>query len=234
MLKILVAIAAALLPALAPGAEAAGNEAVKQAIESRIGGNVDAVSKAGFLGLYEVHIGDRLVYTDEKAEYIFSGSIIDSRTRTDLTQERLKKLSAIPFGELPLDLAVKTVKGDGKRVIAIFEDPNCGYCKRLARELHGLDNVTVYTFLLPILSADSEKKSKAVWCAPDRARAWSDLMLKGIVPPDGSCDTPLAKIMAFARQHRIQGTPTLFLAGGERLVGAIPLAQLEKALAPGR
>lgn len=223
----------ALLALFAPGTRAADAATeVKQAFEARIGGSVDAVRQAPFPGLYEVRIGDRLVYTDEKAEYIFNGSIVDARTRINLTQERLGQLSAIRFADLPLALAVKTVKGDGKRILATFEDPNCTFCKRLAKELAGLDNITVYTFLLPILSPDSEAKSRAVWCAADRAGAWHDLMLKGTAPAAGNCDTPIEDIKAFARKHRIEGTPTLFLASGERLVGAVPAAQLEKRLAP--
>lgn len=216
------------------GAAHADEAKVKQAIEAAIGGQADGVRKTGILGLYEVRLGDRLVYTDSKADYIFNGSIIDTRTRTNLTQERLNKLSAIKFTDLPLELAVKTVRGDGKRVIATFEDPNCGYCRKLAKELAGMENVTIYTFMLPILSPDSEEKSKAVWCAADRARAWKDLMVKGTAPAAGTCDTPIDKIMAFARQHRIEGTPTLFLPSGERIVGAVPLAQLEKKLAQGQ
>jgi thiol:disulfide interchange protein DsbC len=226
-MPLLIALIALLpLPALADGAAA-----VKQAVESKIGGSVDAVRKTTYLGLYEVLIGDRLVYTDEKADYLFAGSIIDANTRANLTQTRLSQLAAIPFAELPLELAVKTVKGNGKRQLATFEDPNCGYCRRLAKELQELDNVTLYTFLLPILSADSEEKSKAVWCAADRAGAWKALMLMGTAPAAAACETPIDKIMAFARKHRIHGTPTIILANGERLAGAVPLAQLEKHMA---
>jgi len=192
---------------------------------------VGEVRKTPYLKLYEVQIDDKIVYTDEKAEYIFNGNIIDARTRTNLTQERLGKLSAIAFSDLPLEFAVKTVKGNGNRVLATFEDPNCVYCRKLAKELQGVENATIYTFLLPILSQDSEEKSKAVWCATDRAKAWSELMVKGATPPPGNCETPLKKIMEFAQKHRIQGTPTIFLANGERLAGAIPLAQLEKRMA---
>lgn len=220
---------------LTPFAHAADDSAdVRQKLERRIGGSVDEVRKTPYLGLYEARLGDRLIYTDPAADYIFSGSILDARTRTNLSQERLDKLSAIAFADLPLDLAVKTVRGDGKRVLATFEDPNCGFCRKLAKELEGLDNVTIYTFLLPILSPDSEDKARAVWCARDRAQAWRELMLSGKAPAAASCDTPLGEISAFAQKHRIQATPTLFLSSGERIAGAVPRAQLEQRLARAR
>lgn len=216
---------------LAAGAARADEAAVRKAFEAWAGAKVDGVRKAGVLGLYEIQIGNELYYTDEKVSAIFDGSIIDTKTRKNLTQERLNKLSAINFADLPLELAVKTVRGDGRRVFATFEDPNCGYCKRLAKEMAGMDNVTIYTFLLPILSPDSATKSRAVWCAADRARAWSDLMVNGVVPAAGTCETPIEKVLALARKYNIRGTPTIFLSNGERIPGAIPVAQLEQKLA---
>lgn len=225
-------LAPALLALLLLAGPARGDEAaVRKAVEAWSGGKVDGVRKTNLLGLYEIQVGNEIYYTDEKFSLLFAGSIIDTKTRRNLTQERLNKLSAINFSELPLELAIKQVRGDGRRVFATFEDPNCGYCKRLAKELAGLDNVTIYTFLLPILSKDSADKSRAVWCAADRARAWNDLMINNIQPPAGNCEAPLDKVLALAQKYNIRGTPTIFLSNGERIPGAIPLAQLEQKLA---
>lgn len=230
MIKNLVSRAFLALLLLA-GAAHADESAVKKSVEAWLGGKVDAVRKTGHLGLYEIQVGNEIYYTDEKVSLLFDGNIIDTKTRKNLTQERLNKLSAIKFSDLPLELAVKTVKGDGKRVFATFEDPNCGYCKKLAKEVAGMNNVTIYTFLLPILSRDSAEKSRAVWCAPDRAKAWNDLMVNGTIPPVGTCDAPIEKVVALAQKYNIRGTPTIFLANGERIPGAIPVAQLEQKLA---
>ena len=216
---------------LAAGAAHADEASVRKSVETWLGGKVDAVRKAGVLGLYEVQVGHELYYTDEKVSLLIDGSIIDTKTRKNLTQERLNKLSAINFSDLPLEYAVKTVRGDGKRVFATFEDPNCGYCKRLAKELAGMNNVTIYTFLLPILSQDSAEKSRAVWCAADRAKAWNDLMVNNTPPAAGSCDAPTEKVVALAQKYNIRGTPTIFLSNGERIPGALPVAQLEQKLA---
>ncbi len=216
---------------LAAGAAHADEASVRKSVETWLGGKVDAVRKAGVLGLYEVQVGHELYYTDEKVSLLIDGSIIDTKTRKNLTQERLNKLSAINFSDLPLEYAVKTVRGDGKRVFATFEDPNCGYCKKLAKEMAGMSNVTIYTFLLPILSQDSVSKSRGVWCAADRAKAWNDLMVSAIVPAAGACDAPIEKVMALAQKYNIRGTPTIFLSNGERIPGAVPVAQLEQKLA---
>jgi thiol:disulfide interchange protein DsbC len=216
---------------LAAGAAHADEAKIRQAVEAAVGAKPEAVRKTNILGLYEVVVGGDILYTDEKVNYIITGNIIDAKKRINLTQERLNKLSAINFADLPLELAVKTVKGDGKRVFATFEDPNCGYCKKLAKDMAGMNNVTIYTFLLPILSRDSADKSRAVWCAADRSKAWSDLMVNGIVPAAGTCDAPIEKVLALAQKYNIRGTPTLFFTNGERIPGAIPLAQLEQKLA---
>lgn len=215
---------------LATGAAHADEASVKKAVEIWMGGKVDGVRKTGLLGLYEIQIGNELYYTDEKVSLLLDGNIIDTKTRKNLTQERLNKLSAIKFSDLPLEFAVKTVRGDGKRVFATFEDPNCGYCKKLTKEMAGMDNVTIYTFLLPILSQDSVNKSRGVWCAADRAKAWNDLMVSAIAPAAGTCDAPIEKVMALAQKYNIRGTPTIFLSNGERIPGAVPVAQLEQKL----
>jgi thiol:disulfide interchange protein DsbC len=216
---------------LAAGAAHADEASVKKSVEAWLGGKVESVRKTSLLGLYEVRSGNELFYTDEKVSLVFDGNIIDTKTRQNLTQERLNKLSAIKFSDLPLEFAVKTVKGDGKRVFATFEDPNCGYCKKLAKELQTMNNVTIYTFLLPILSRDSAEKSRAVWCAADRSKAWNDLMVNGTVPAAGTCDAPIEKVLALAQKYNVRGTPTIFLPNGERIPGAVPVAQLEQKLA---
>lgn len=231
-------LAAACAAVLAASACAQGAEAdIKKKVEAALGEGVrvESVRKAGALGLYEVVVGGEILYTDDKAAHFVLGHIVDPKTRKDLTQERLNKMAAIKFSELPLDLAIKQVKGNGgngKRTIATFEDPNCTYCKKLAKELQGLTDITIYTFLYPILSQDSHDKSKAIWCAPDRAKAWNDYMLSGTAPAAGKCDTGgLDKVMDTAQKLRIRGTPAIFLADGTRLPGFMEKAQLEQAMA---
>ena len=233
--KLFVATAAALFVSFAVGQTPEAD--IKKKVESSLGdgATVDSVRKAGALGLYEVVVGGDIVYTDEKVNHIIVGNIIDPKTRRNLTQERVEKLSAIKFSDLPLDLAIKQVKGNGgngKRTIATFEDPNCTFCKRLASELQGMKDITIYTFVLPILSQDSIDKSKAIWCAPDRAKAWNDYMLKGSAPATGSCDTSgLDKVAALGQKLRVRGTPAIFLLDGSRTPGFMPAAQLEQAMA---
>jgi thiol:disulfide interchange protein DsbC len=163
---------------------------------------------------------------------IFAGQLIDGTTMKNVTAERLQKLSAIDFSILPLEYAIKRVQGDGKRVFATFEDPNCGFCKKLAKEMVKLDNVTVYTFLMPILSQDSLDKSNRIWCSSDRVQAWNDWMVEGKAPEGkGDCDTAaVRKAVAIGQQLKISGTPTLFFADGTRIPGAVPLAQIEQKL----
>jgi thiol:disulfide interchange protein DsbC len=229
MLKTLFSLALAIVfahPALADEAD------VKKAIEAKLGGEVASVTKTDYLGLYEIYADGQIFYADENLSMIFAGSLIDGETMKNVTAERMQKLSAIDFSELPLELAIKQVRGDGKRVFATFEDPNCGYCKRLAKEMVDLDNVTLYTFLMPILSEDSLEKSKRIWCAADRAKAWNDWMIDGKAPEgDGGCDTTaVRRAVALGQKMKITGTPTLFFTDGTRSPGAAPLAQIEERL----
>jgi len=163
------------------------------------------------------------------------GQIVDTKTMKNVTAERMQKLTAIRFSDLPFALAVKQVRGDGKRVFATFEDPNCGYCKRLAKDIAKLDNVTIYTFLYPILSPDSLEKSNQIWCANDRAKAWNEWMIDGKAPASkGDCDTTaVRKSLEAGRKLAINGTPTICFADGERIPGAIPFAKIEEKLAQG-
>ncbi len=218
---------------LAGGLEAVADEAeIRKAVESRLGAKVESVTKSGYLGLYEVFADGNIVYTDEKATAFVFGPLVDGKSMKNVTEERMRKLTAIKFGELPFDRAIKQVRGDGRRVIATFEDPNCGYCKRLAKDLQKLDNVTVYTFLYPILSEDSVRKSKQIWCSADRARAWNDWMVDGKAPSGREdCDTAaITRNQEYGRRLNISGTPTIFFADGERVPGAMPLAKIEQRL----
>lgn len=199
----------------------------------RNGAKVESVIKTPY-GLYEVRTKDEIVYTDEKAQYLFIGRIIDTRTRQDLTQARTDQINRIEFAGLPLDAALKTVKGNGKRVIAIFEDPNCGYCKRFRQTtLKEIDNVTVYTFMYNILSEDSIIKSRNIWCAPDRNAAWDAWMLQGKAAPAApvSCETPHARVMALGKAMKLSGTPTLFFMDGHRIAGAAETQTVENKFA---
>ncbi len=226
---------AALVMALAAaGLAQASEEAVRKGMEAFIGAPVvDSVSRTPYGNLYEVVLKNgELIYTDAKAGFIIDGRIIDTKTRQDVTRERLNKLSAIDFGSLPLEQAIKQVRGDGKRVLVSFEDPNCGYCKRLGKDLAQMDNVTIYTFLYPILSPDSTEKSRNIWCAKDQAKAWNDWIVDGKTPPAAKCDSSVVdRNVALGQQLRINGTPTMFLVDGSRIGGYVPAAELERALA---
>ena len=208
---------------------------IKRMMESRLrpGTTIDSITRTAYFGLYEVRIGSEIVYTDEKVTYVFLGSVLDGKTMDNLTQERIEKLSTIKFDDLPLSSAIKQVNGSGKRRLAYFADPNCGYCKKFERESLGqLKDSTVYIFLYPILSPDSVVKSKSIWCSPDRLKAWNDWMLKGQAPSaQGSCETPIEIVEALGKRMKVNATPTLFLASGRRIPGAISLAQLESAVA---
>lgn len=206
---------------------------VKKNFESKFGTKAESVTKSGYLGLYEIYADGQILYSDDKGTAFIVGPLIDGKTMNNVTQERINKLTAIKWSDLPLDRAVKTVRGDGKRVLASFEDPNCGYCKKLAKEMQKLDNVTIYTFLYPILSQDSVDKSKAIWCSSDRAKAWNDWMVDGKSPSAKSdCDTgAITKNQEYGRKLNINGTPTLFFADGERIPGAVPLDKIEAKLA---
>jgi thiol:disulfide interchange protein DsbC len=231
-------LAISLALACAVTAAHANEEAIRKAVVGLLGDQVkvEGVTKTGILGLYEVRLtteeGTRIVYTDEAAGYFFIGSIYDNKTQTDLTEAQMRKLNAIRFADLPLAQAFKIVRGKGTRQLAYFSDPRCPYCRRLDQELTKVDDVTVHVFLIPIIAADSAAISKAVWCAPDRGKAWLDLMLKEITPPapKANCDTPIEKNLALSKKYRINGTPTLVFADGQRVSGLMPAARLSKML----
>ena len=212
----------------------AAAEKVKAEVRKKIPeAQVDSVRKVPFGALYEVVVGGEILYTDEKASFIVLGSIVDMKTRENVTELRLRQLNRVAFDTLPLDQAIKIVRGNGSRRVAVFADPNCGYCKRFERDLIGVSDITVYLFLYPVLSPDSVQKARAVWCAADRGKAWLDYMVRDMaVPVDTSCNTAVIdKVLEWGKGKRITGTPTIIFEDGERIPGAIPLADFEKKLA---
>ena len=193
---------------------------------------IDEVQSTPMPGLYEVRIGTDVFYTDAKGNYLIQGELIDTKARRNLTEDRIAKLSAVDFSALPLADAFTVVHGTGARKLAVFEDPNCGYCKRFERDLQKVQDVTIYTFLYPILSPDSAEKSRNIWCAKDRVAAWQDHMLRDKVTPPASCDTSaLQRNLAFGKKFKITGTPTLIFVDGSRVPGAINDTEVEKRLA---
>jgi thiol:disulfide interchange protein DsbC len=193
---------------------------------------IDEVSKTPMPGLYEVRVNQsEIFYTDEKGNFLIQGSLIDTQARVDLTEQRVEKLTAIAFKDLPLKDAFTIVRGNGKRKMAVFEDPNCGYCKRFERDLVKIDNVSVHVFLYPILSADSGEKSRNIWCAKDKSKAFLDWMVRDVTPPAATCDAAaVARNVEFGKKARITGTPTIIFADGSRVPGAIDTARIEKFL----
>ena len=213
------------------GAVVVSTEQVRQGFEQRFPGlGVTEVSSTPFPGLFEIRIGTDLLYVDGEVNYVLQGSLIDAKTRSDLTAQRIAKLSEIDFDALPLHDAIKQVKGDGSRRMAVFEDPNCGYCKMLHQTLEGIDDVTVYTFLYPILSPDSHERSRNIWCAADSAAVWKGWMVEGRQPAAAECDTPIEANLALGRGLMVTGTPAIFFADGSRVNGAMPGETLEQKL----
>ena len=193
---------------------------------------VDEVKSTPMKGLYEVRIGTDVFYSNATGDYLIQGELIDTKAQRNLTEDRINQLTAVDFKQLPLDDAIKIVRGNGERKIAVFEDPNCGYCKRFERDLQNVDNVTVYMFLYPILSRDSVEKSRNIWCAKDSAAAWHGYMLKDKAPAAASCNIDaIERNLALGRKHKITGTPTLIFADNTRVPGAIPSQEVEKYLA---
>ena len=189
----------------------------------------DAVAPSPMPGLSEVVMGTNVAYVDSSGRYFLFGRLFDMQTQRDLTAERIEQLSAIDFGVLPLEAAIKTVRGAGSRVLAVFSDPDCPHCRTLEHALATLDDVTVYTFLYPVeaLHPGAREKAIAVWCAPDRPKAWSSLMLRGAAPPAASCSHPIDRIAALGANLRVVGTPTLFAGDGRRAVGAQSAPELD-------
>lgn len=209
----------------------AGEAEIRQSLQSKFPniGKLEHVVKTPYAGLYEVIMGDQLLYTDAQGKYLFDGSIIEASSRDDLTEKRRRQLFAIEFDKLPLELAVKKVKGNGKRRLAQFTDPNCGYCKRLEKEFAKMTDVTIYSFLYPIFQG-SDEIVRNVHCAKDPVKAWDDWMLNGIAPAYAMCNTPTDKVMALARKHHVNGTPNIIFGDGVQAPGYLPAEELEKRL----
>lgn len=224
------AVAAAATPLVTEDRDA---EKVTAAMKQMLGGRADvhSVVRTPIPGLFEVSIGAGVVYTDTSARYIINGAIVDAKTGVNLTEERVADLNRIKWSDLPLVNALKWTKGDGSRQIAVFSDPNCPYCRRLEQNLQQIDNVTVYTFLFPVLSDDSEFKARQIWCAADRTKAWRDWMLSKVEPTGkGNCKTPLPDNLRLGQKLNVTGTPGVFFADGSRLSGAADVASLERKL----
>jgi len=193
---------------------------------------IDEVTKSPMPGLFEIRVnGTDIFYTDAEGNFLVQGNLIDTKQRRNLTEERIDKLTAISFDSLPIKDAFTIVRGNGKRKLAVFEDPNCGYCKRFEHDLQKVDNVTIHMFLYPILSADSAEKSKHIWCAKDKAKSWQDWMVRDQLPKSASCDSAaIERNVELGRKYKITGTPTLVFVDGTRVPGAISTAQVEKYL----
>jgi len=215
-----------------------GDEAaVRRMVQAKLGagGRIESVLPVQGSGLFEVVIhaadGPRIYYVDEAASVIVGGPMFDARTGRNLTEERLQRLTSVNWDSLPLEWAVTTIRGNGRRKIAVFSDPNCPYCKRFEKDLAKLDDVTVHIFLYPVIKPESVTQTKSVWCSKDRAKAWNDLMLRNIQPsasPD--CDTPVEKLVALGSRLGAKSTPTWFLQDGRRYKGAIPLDEVTRLL----
>ena len=209
---------------------------IKKALQHRIGDGapIESITKTPYSGLYEIKIGNEVVYSDADGKYVFVGRIIDVESSKDVTQARLDELNRIKFADLPLELAAKSVKGNGKRVIAVFEDPNCGYCKRFRKSLSDMKDLTVYTFMYPILGEDSKTKARNLWCASDKSKAWDEWMLNGkaaAAAPDSCKAAEIDKVVELGKKYRVTGTPTIFFTDGSRIPGAIDAKALENKLA---
>lgn len=235
MTRIRVFLLGALLAA--PGAWA--DEAkIRSVVGAALGGaRIEGVQPAPVPGLYEVRFlsqeGPQIIYTDAEANYILQGSLYDTRNKRDLTEERLSKLSAIKFESLPLDLAVKVQRGNGRRVLAMFSDPYCPACRQFEQTLAQVDDVTIYYFMYPVIRPELIAHSRAVWCSADRAKAWLALAARAkATPPEGGagCDTPIERVLELGKSLRVNSTPTLFFADGERVRGGLRAPDLRAKL----
>jgi thiol:disulfide interchange protein DsbC len=245
-IRILIAFSSAL--ALLAGAARADEASIRaEFLKKYPQANVESITKTPYLGLYEMLVDGEVIYTDADFNYLIVGSLIETKTKTNLTDARQREIEdkklkslAFPFEQLPFDLAIKKVKGDGSRKVAVFSDPDCPFCRRLEKDLEKVSNATIYIFLFPIeqLHPKAPEMSRAIWCAPDRVKAWDEYMLKNVVPKSPKCDSPVDKIVAYGQSKKINGTPTIFFSDGKRVPGAIPAERFEellgKASAPGK
>jgi thiol:disulfide interchange protein DsbC len=231
-MKSTIVVAALVVTALTSFTATAGEADVRAAAEARLG-KVDKITRAPISGLWEVVAKGELYYMDDKGNYLISGDLFDIKSRKNLSNERRKDIWSSAINS-SLDSAIKQVRGNGKRVLVTFEDPNCGYCKKLAKDIAKIKDVTVYTFLLASLGEDSRTKARGVWCSADRVKTWNDWMLNGtqIPPAAATCDASgFDRSVELGQALRIDGVPALFFVGGERVGGYIPAAEIEKRLA---
>lgn len=230
-----VRLLSAVVPAflLAASSVAHADPSVKKAFETRYPDiKVENITRAAFGNLWEIYAGGDIIYTDDKVTFLIIGTMVDAKTRENITEARLRKLTAINFADLPTEQAIKTVIGNGSRKLAVFSDPYCGYCKRFEPDILGLKDVTIYTFLYPIIRAESVPVSKKVWCSKDRVKAWQDLMLRSIDPTAGeTCKNPIDDVVSLGRRLRVTGTPTTFFEDGERVAGALTRDVIENKFA---
>jgi thiol:disulfide interchange protein DsbC len=218
------------------GAEPSPEDAIRKSIQPKLrdGVKIDTIKPTPYSGLYEVSANGDILYTDKKGEFLFIGEVINAKTSRNITKERVDEINKVKLSDLPLESALKLVKGDGKRTLVLFEDPNCGYCKQFRKTtLKEIDNITVYTFMYNILSEDSAAKSKNIWCSPDRNKAWDEWMVNNKAAPvaAANCANPNEQISALGRKLKINGTPAIIFADGTRLPGAVGLKDLEAKLA---
>jgi thiol:disulfide interchange protein DsbC len=215
---------------LLPFAHAGENE-IRQSLQSKFPsiGKIEHIVKTPYAGLYEVVIEDQLMYTDAQGEYLFEGSVIETKSRRDLSEERRRVLFAIDFDKLPLELAVKRVKGNGKRKLAIFTDPNCGFCRKLEKELSRVTDVTLYRFMYPIFPG-SDEIVRNVLCSKNPSKAWEDWMLSEITPAAATCNTQTAQVKALGQKLHVSGTPNLVFGNGLQSPGYLSYEDLEKNL----
>ena len=225
--KILIAL---FLLAILPSAQAGENE-IRKSLQSKFPdiGKIEHIVKTPYSGLYEIIIDGQLLYTDDKGQYIFEGNVIESKSRRNMSDERRRVLFAIDFDKLPFELAVKRVKGNGKRKLAIFTDPNCGFCRKLEKELSRVTDVTLYRFMYPIFPG-SDEIVRNVLCSKDPSKSWEDWMLSEIVPAAATCDTQTAQVKALGQKLHVNGTPNLVFGNGMQSPGYIPYEELEKNL----
>jgi thiol:disulfide interchange protein DsbC len=232
------AAAAFLLAATFAGAVFADEASIRKTLAERLPEfpKIDEIQKTPIPGIYEIRIGTEILYTDENGTYLIDGKVIDTKTRVDLTEQRIAKLTAIDFKSLQLKDAIVWKQGTGERKLVVFADPNCGYCKKFERDLQEVKNVTVYTFLYPILGGDSPEKSRRIWCAKDNTKAWRDWMIKGTpIENAPDCDaSALQRNFAFGKKHRINGTPGLVFEDGTQRAGALNAEAIEKLLVANR
>lgn len=219
---------------LSIGAAQANEATIRKVLSGKFPeAKIASIKKTPYSGLFEVYMDGQLVYIDANAQYIFLGDVIDVNKRVNLSQARLASLNTVPLNQLPLNNALKMVKGKGERKLVVFSDADCPFCRKFEEELKKVDNITVYTFLFPIegLHPKAVQTSRQIWCAPDKNKAWDDYMTSGKIPSnDGKCNNPINENMALGNKLNINGTPTIILANGQRIPGMVPAAKLEEMM----